>query len=62
MRPEEGEKLISFQRVVMEEEIEKDAENAEESLEVLSENEVEDLPEVEVAEPEEDSDEEDRQE
>ena len=62
MRPEEGEKLISFQRVVMEEEIEKDAENAEESQEVLSENEVEDLPETEVEEPEEDSDEEDRQE
>ncbi len=46
MRPEEGERLISFQRVVNEEEIEKDAENAEESDEVLSDEEVPDLPET----------------
>ncbi len=50
MRPEEGESLISFQRVVGEAEIEKDAETAVESDEVLEEGEeVPDLPETEEA-------------
>ncbi len=47
MRPEEGENLISFQRVVNDEELKKDAENVEESGEEMIEGEeVEDLPET----------------
>ena len=58
MRPEEGESLISFQRVVGEKEIEKDAEAAVESDEVLEEGEeVPDLPETEEPETEEETDE-----
>ncbi len=46
MRPEEGENLISFQRVVNDEELEKEAENVEESdEEIIEGEEVEDLPE-----------------
>lgn len=43
MRLEDGETLISFQRVTGEDEIEKKAESAEESDEVLSDTEVPDL-------------------
>jgi len=45
MRPEEGERLISFQRVICEEELEKEALNAEESDEVLSESETDEFSE-----------------
>ena len=45
MRPEEGESLTSFQRVVNDEELEKEAENVEESdEEIIEGEEVEDLP------------------
>jgi DNA gyrase subunit A len=53
MRPEEGESLISFQRVVGEDEIEKNAEEAVESDEVLTDEEVPDLPETAETEDEE---------
>ncbi len=47
MRPEEGETLISFQRVINAEEIEKSAQTVEESGEVFSDEEIPDLPETE---------------
>ncbi|MBR2635154.1 MAG: DNA gyrase subunit A [Clostridia bacterium] len=48
MRTEEGETLISFQRVVNEEEVEKSAESAEESFELLSDADADadDLPDL----------------
>ena len=49
MRPEEGESLISIQRVINDEELEAKAENLEETTEELSDVEIPDLPETEEA-------------
>jgi len=49
MRPEEGESLISIQRVINDEELEAKAENLEETTEELSDVEIPDLPEIEEA-------------
>ncbi|MBR3837281.1 MAG: DNA gyrase subunit A [Clostridia bacterium] len=52
MRLEEGETLISIQRVINDEELEAKAENLEETTEELSDEEIPDLPETEEAEDE----------
>jgi DNA gyrase/topoisomerase IV subunit A len=62
MRPEEGEKLISFQRVKDEKEIEESAESAVESDEVLTDEEVPDLETDESMEEEDAGDDEDAKE
>ena len=62
MRTEEGEALTSIQRVTPEEELQKEAENAEESGEEIFGEEVPDLPETEEEEddiPEDDTPEDD---
>ena len=62
MRTEEGETLTSIQRVTPEEELQKAAENAEESGEEIFGEEVPDLPETEEEEnlPEEETPEDDK--